>query len=133
MGYYKNSWKSSKGFESSELTNLKGWVVFGGIIITSLFFSSLLITTDNAASNIMPVWAIFIVAALISFICDTFLIVRVLFALIIIAAIGLISWVCILDFSISNMIFTILGIFYSLGILWNLWKLQQSIQGNNEQ
>lgn len=127
MGYYKNSFKKDNSYESNELTNLKGWIILGGLCLTSLFVILYVFITPGPHESLLIINIMMLVGGyLLSMMCDAYLIGRLLlafatFCLIVAALIALSTFR-----SYLNLIYTLVLVTYFAGLFPLTWKLHMA-------
>lgn len=125
MGYYKNTFKNNNSFESNELTNLKGWIILGGLTLTSLFVILYVFIAPGPYEAFLVInIAMLIGGYLLSMMSDAYLIGRLLLAFaVFIATVATLITLSTVRTSL-NLIYALLLIPYFAGLLPLLWKLQ---------
>jgi hypothetical protein len=123
MGYYKNSFKRGNSFESPELTNLKGWLILGGLIIVSLFFLSILLWLDQISPKLLYLAVAMLVGgSVIAMSCDAYKFSQILLAVLTLIGMSQILMTLYSSITIGNIIYGILLLIYYSGVLMHLYK-----------
>lgn len=127
MGYYKNSFKNNNSYESNELTNLKGWIILGGLSLTSLFVILYVFLTPGPHEAFLVINITMLIGGyLLSMMCDAYLLGRLLLALGVFLSI-VAALITLSTFrSYLNLFYALFLTSYFAGLFPLIWKLHMA-------